>query len=203
MLDAAVDRVALRGGLRPRGAAFAAMYESPRPRKLDYLSFDHYDPVVGRFARPARGEAKKLRTRTGAADLWEHVQSAASFAVFLRQAHLQAPDRPILVAENGLCTPGLHVRPDGVRRDDFLRVMTAEVLRARDEGVPVCGYIHWTLADNYEWGSYMPRFGLFGVDRADGVRIMDTDAIGVDAPGAFRAIVEADQSAERTGASAL
>jgi hypothetical protein len=24
---------------------------------------------------------------------------------------------------------------------------------------------HWSLVDNYEWGSYEPRFGIYGVDR--------------------------------------
>ena len=26
-------------------------------------------------------------------------------------------------------------------------------------------YFHWSLLDNYEWGSYLPRFGLVSVDR--------------------------------------
>ena len=24
--------------------------------------------------------------------------------------------------------------------------------------------LHWSLTDNYEWGSYTPRFGLYTVD---------------------------------------
>jgi beta-glucosidase len=34
-------------------------------------------------------------------------------------------------------------------------------------GVPVLGYIHWSLLDNYEWlFGYKPHFGLVQVDRA-------------------------------------
>ena len=34
------------------------------------------------------------------------------------------------------------------------------------EGVPVLGYYHWSLLDNYEWiFGYRPKFGLATLDR--------------------------------------
>ena len=56
-------------------------------------------------------------------------------------------------------------------------------MAAVDEGVPVAGYWHWSLVDNYEWGSYEPRFGLYGVDRhrgEHGMRWLETDSLGDD-----------------------
>jgi beta-glucosidase len=89
-----------------------------------------------------------------------------------------------------MCTPGHHPRPDGLTRDVFLARMGAEVRRALEEGLPLAGYLHWTLADNYEWGSYQPRFGLYGVRRqGEQVELMDTDATGVDAPAAFKVLL--------------
>jgi beta-glucosidase len=35
---------------------------------------------------------------------------------------------------------------------------------ARDDGANVIGYMVWSLTDNFEWGSYTPRFGLYTVN---------------------------------------
>lgn len=35
------------------------------------------------------------------------------------------------------------------------------------QGVPVDGYLHWTISDNWEWADgYCPKFGLVDVDRS-------------------------------------
>ena len=83
----------------------------------------------------------------------------------LRRAHELAPDLPLIVTENGIAT-----------RDDDERIAytgdaLASVLQAIDNGVPVAGYLHWSLLDNFEWiHGYEPRFGLISVDRSTFVR---------------------------------
>ncbi len=67
--------------------------------------------------------------------------------------------KPLLVTENGMA------EAPGVSRDAFLRAHLEAVHDAFSEGVSVEGYLHWSLLDNYEWGSYAPRFGLFTRDR--------------------------------------
>ena len=47
----------------------------------------------------------------------------------------------------------------------------AELKRAIDDGVPVRGYCHWSLIDNFEWGfGYRHHFGLCSVNPQTFVR---------------------------------
>ncbi len=72
-----------------------------------------------------------------------------------------------------------------------MREHLGAVVEAVAAGVPVRAYLHWSLMDNYEWGTYEPRFGLFGLDRRDPttVRWLDTDAAGADAAGEFARVL--------------
>ncbi len=77
----------------------------------------------------------------------------------IRYAHA-ATGKPILVTENGIETD------DDAERARFIPLAVAAVEAARRDGVPVLGYIHWSLLDNFEWfGGYKPKFGLVAVDR--------------------------------------
>jgi hypothetical protein len=40
------------------------------------------------------------------------------------------------------------------------------------------GYLHWSLTDNYEWGSFTPRFGLFRIDFPSGLERLAVDHLG-------------------------
>ena len=68
-------------------------------------------------------------------------------------------DKPVYITENGLSC-----------NDDRLRIVfiseyLAAVAEAIRLGADVRGYLYWSLLDNYEWGSFKPRFGLYSVDR--------------------------------------
>ena len=54
-------------------------------------------------------------------------------------------------------------------RSQFLRLHVHEVAKIVADGVPLVGYLHWSLFDNYEWGTYTPRFGLYSIDYARGL----------------------------------
>jgi beta-glucosidase len=83
----------------------------------------------------------------------------ASLANSVRYVHEQTA-RPILVTEHGLVTD------DDAQRAAFIRAALTHLADAMAAGVPVLGYIHWTLMDNFEWiFGYKPHFGLCAVDR--------------------------------------
>jgi beta-glucosidase len=74
----------------------------------------------------------------------------------------------IMITENGVPVPdGLDF--DGRVRDErrirYLRNHLIQVQRAIQAGIPVKGYFHWSLMDNFEWAlGYAPRFGLVYVN---------------------------------------
>jgi beta-glucosidase len=82
-----------------------------------------------------------------------------SLAGAVRYAH-KAAGVPILVTEHGVGCD------DDAIRARLIPAALKALKLAIDDGVPVKGYVHWSLLDNYEWiFGYKPHFGLASVDR--------------------------------------
>jgi beta-glucosidase len=74
---------------------------------------------------------------------------------------------PIWITENGIADGSDRQRPR------YLVDHLAQVARATAEGIPVKGYYHWSLLDNFEWAEgFTPRFGLYAMDYATGARTL-------------------------------
>lgn len=95
------------------------------------------------------------------------------------------PGMPLYIVENGMPTHNGH-RADSVDRGDFLRDTVFWLQRAVADGYPVIGYNHWSLVDNYEWGSYDARFGLYRVDVLTDPALERRPTSGV---GAYRELI--------------
>ncbi len=95
------------------------------------------------------------------------------------------PELPVYVTENGFITEDDLPHPDGYQRCLHLADHVAQVQRAIAEGEPLLGYNYWTLTDNWEWGSFTHRYGLWSIP---GIRDGDLRRVPTDAIGTFQQI---------------
>ncbi len=116
--------------------------------RMDYVAVDYYTSDV---ANVSKGQANWNPDPPG---LYRAVRALAH----------QYPKLPVLITENGMATQDGQPRSDGVRREDVLRDSVYWVQRAHSDGIDIVGYMVWSLTDNFEWGSYSPRFGLYTVN---------------------------------------
>lgn len=72
---------------------------------------------------------------------------------------------PIMVTENGIATA------DDGQRIAFIGEALKGVEECVTDGIPVLGYLYWSLLDNFEWQKgFSMTFGLIAVDRATQTR---------------------------------
>ena len=185
---------------------------SPRSRAVDAAGFDWYDPIASHAMRvPGRrvggaggGNGAGGRDWSFGRALWDTVSDPAALGSWCATEAALRPGLPLWVVENGMATRvrdgRAEPRADGMDRPRYVREHLGAVADAVAAGVPVRAYLHWSLVDNYEWGTYEPRFGLFGLDRRDPaqVRWLDTDSAGADAAGAFSRVVAGLRAGDRS-----
>lgn len=149
------DDQAVQGGeamlARKRRMVYEPFFDAARDD--DFIGVQTYGrSLVGpNGTLPAPKEAEKNQTG-------EEVYPAALGGA-VAYAHA-ATGKPVLVTENGLATD------DDAQRERYIAGALASLEAQMRKGVPVLGYLHWSLLDNFEWFSgYRPHFGLVAVDR--------------------------------------
>lgn len=79
--------------------------------------------------------------------------------IYLMLCALKKYNVPIFITENGLAD----TRDEN--RSWFIIEHLKWIAKAIAEGINVCGYLHWSLLDNFEWSDgFWPRFGLVEID---------------------------------------
>ncbi|NML05874.1 family 1 glycosylhydrolase [Sphingomonas sp. G-3-2-10] len=119
----------------------------------DFIGVQNYErsriDANGRMPAPAGSKRNFLGSEV----------HAPSLAGAVRYAH-RATGLPVIVTEHGVGTD------DDTIRAELIPAALKELKAAMDDGVPVKGYVHWSLLDNFEWVfGYRPHFGLVAVDR--------------------------------------
>ncbi|KAE9601520.1 hypothetical protein Lal_00040579 [Lupinus albus] len=125
--------------------------------KLDFIGINYYGQEV------VSGTGLKLVENDEYSESGRGVYPDGLYRMLLqfheRYKHLNVP---FIIAENGVSD-----ETDVIRRPYLLEHLLA-VYAAMIMGVPVLGYLFWTISDNWEWADgYGPKFGLVAVDRAN------------------------------------
>ena len=147
----------------------------PFGRTLDFIGINYYTrdfvrntgltlPGIVGLSGTLENE-RKIGKRNGLG--WEvYPEGLGHFLRVFRRYKL-----PLLITENGVPTN------DEDDRWGFIHLHLWQVMRAMSAGIPVVGYLYWSLLDNYEWADgYNPKFGLIGVKFATQDRIVRPSA---------------------------
>ena len=92
----------------------------------------------------------------------------------------QYPIKSLIITENGLALNDKLAakRIEDQARIRYIRQALKQLLKARQEGVPVHGYFYWTFIDNFEWAEgFFPRFGLVYNQPSDQQRIVKNSGL--------------------------
>jgi beta-glucosidase len=147
--DQAAGSDSMRDAVRERayGPWLRAAHE------IDYLGVQNYERKIWGASGPLPPPAGGPRNHSDA-EVY-----APSLAGAVRYAH-EASGLPIMVTEHGVGTD------DDKIRARLIPEALVHLHKAMADGVPVLGYVHWSLIDNFEWVfGFRPKFGLCSVDR--------------------------------------
>ncbi|MFG1792807.1 family 1 glycosylhydrolase [Nocardia sp. NPDC049149] len=142
--------------------------------KLDYIGLDYY---FG-YEPPKTQPIATVRSIAAVGDpgMWNlPLRTEGIYYALHRYWNLfgKNKDKPIYIVENGMPTAD---GDDGAQSKDcashegrytrscHLLDTLYWIKRAKADGIRIVGYNYWSITDNYEWGSYSPRFGLYTVD---------------------------------------
>ena len=138
-------------------------------KKLDFLGVNYYSRTVAKYDRkfPVISASQVHPEGNEYSGMWE-IYPEGLYELLMRIWKDYQPKCDLIITENGVPVPdGLDFdgRVRDERRISYLHKHLAQVHRAISEGVPVKGYFHWSLMDNFEWAhGYDQRFGLVFVD---------------------------------------
>jgi len=120
------------------------------------IKYNAFVPVIQAWEVKAKSR-RKAHTAMG----WEI--NADSFYNIIKQFAAYPNVKNIMITENGAAfhdkiTDGI---VDDQERIAYFKLYLEAMLKAKNEGVNIIGYMAWTLMDNFEWAEgYLARFGL-------------------------------------------
>jgi len=119
---------------------------------LDFIGLNYYTTLYLKNFGPVPVKKGDIVTDMGWVVYPQGIRSV------LQKLH-KISSKPIIVTENGTATT------DESFRIAYYQKHLIEINKAIEEGIPVKGYMAWSLTDNYEWQhAYSKKFGLISID---------------------------------------
>ncbi len=179
------------------------LYAADKEISFDYLGLDYYDPFAAHmFRHPVwwdhEFKDKSLRSwlmNSVTSKWWDWRVLPSGMHFFCDYYSRDFGNRPVLIAENGMAVRRRvdnknTLRRDRMTRSDFLRVHVNEIVNIARSDIPLIGYLHWSLFDNYEWGTFTPRFGLYSINYAEGNNRLVEDQTGDRPSETYAGLIE-------------
>jgi hypothetical protein len=169
-----------------------ALYASANGRKIDYISANVYEPF---------GEARAIGRR-GRGGWWDNAVDGDIYRTMILAYHEGNTNLPIYMGENSIAyeqpRAGRAVpRPDGWSRERYLKTYFMEMIRCIAEGVPIRGYLYWSLVDDFEWNAgFPPRLGLYNYDYVSH-EIGTRDGLGEPAGEIYASLIAALRTGDK------
>lgn len=130
------------------------------------VKFNTFIPVIQAWEVKAKSR-KKPHTKMG----WEI--NSESFYNIIKQFASYPNVKEIFITENGAAFNDKLVdgKVEDEERIEYFKLYLSAMLKAKNEGINITGYMAWTLMDNFEWAQgYNVRFGLIYNDFKTQVR---------------------------------
>jgi beta-glucosidase len=133
------------------------------PGTRDYHGVNYYTREMVRFdpTRPGELFARRfdrpgaILNDPGLEETFGEIYPAGLYRVLKAVYKRTRGNKPLYITENGFSDARDNRRPRAILEH------LAMVQRAIQAGIPVRGYLHWTLVDNFEWAEgWGARFGL-------------------------------------------
>ena len=151
----------LAAGLRDYFFNFELLDRFVRNRSLDFIGVNYYSRHLVHVTGWGLGDLLSQVCSQGHHPLKKNSLGWDIYPEGLGQIlmKLKRYNLPVMITENGICTE------DDGQRWDFIADHLRHVHAAIQQGVPVIGYLHWSLLDNFEWDKgFVPRFGLIHIN---------------------------------------
>ncbi|RNL55507.1 GH1 family beta-glucosidase [Pedobacter jejuensis] len=137
---------------------------------FDFIGLQNYFPLTVKYnafipVTQAWEVKAKSRKKPHTAMGWEI--NADSFYNIIKQFSAYPNVKNIIITENGAAYHDKII--NGTIEDDariaYFELYLEALLKAKNEGMPISGYMAWTLMDNFEWAEgFDARFGLVHTD---------------------------------------